>query len=198
MPKRIAVNPDSANGNSPITSIIGDADTIELDGDNSESANDDSGAESDATGSGTEYTDPSSAGSNSSTSAGSGTGKRRGRKPGSRNKSAGGKASATQATNDISGILFTAHLFIAKAVKMDLLEITKEESEELGGAITRVTELYEIPLLSPKHMAFVNLAMVMGNVYGSRLIVASLQKKQAAKVVDMPFDISQATHVSNL
>lgn len=170
---------------------VGESTTGESDGSIGIAAVDDRGTESTDAGDGTQFVDPASAGDNSSAGTGTYTGKRRGRKPGSKNKS---RASATQATADISGILFTAHLFMAKLAKSDVLEITKEESEELGAAITRVSQLYEVPLLSEKHMAWLNLAMVSGNIYGTRLMVLSMNKKQSKNnVVDMPFQPVQAT-----
>lgn len=79
---------------------------------------------------------------------------------------------------------------MAKAVKLDLLEITKDESEQLGAAITRVTELYDVPIMSEKSMAFVNLGMVMASIYGTRAMVIAAQKvdsKKSPNVVTMPF-----------
>ena len=131
------------------------------------------------------YVDPATATATGTGDSGTGTGKRRGRKPGTKNKPRG--TSATQATADLSGMLFTAHLFMAKMLKSEIMEITKEESEELSSAITRVTQLYDVALLSEKNWAFLNLAMVMGNIYGTRLMVISKQSKKKTNVVDMPF-----------
>lgn len=161
---------------------ISESDDSATDGiDNSVSSDIDSGE--------SKFIDPSSL-TGAGTDSGDSTPKRRGRKPGSRNKSRG--TSATQATADVSGILFTIHLFIANFVKNEILAITKEESDQLAAAITRVTELYEIPLLSEKHMAFLNLAMVSGGIYGTRFVALSMQKKkEKANVVTMPFNMAQ-------
>lgn len=76
-------------------------------------------------------------------------------------------------------------------MKNDILAITKEESEQLGAAITRVTELYDVPLLNEKHMAIVNLLMVSGGIYGTRFIAASMMhKKKQAEVITMPFEMA--------
>ena len=78
---------------------------------------------------------------------------------------------------------------------MDILELSKDESDALGAAVTRVSQLYEIPLMSEKAMAWLNLSMVMGSVYGTRFMVASMQSKQAKQnVVDMPSPFQTGTN----
>lgn len=148
---------------------------------------DDRGAESVDAGYDSNFVDPATASIDrgAGAGAGAGTGKRRGRKPGTKNKPRG--TSASQATADLSGMLFTVHMVMAKMVKSELLQITKEEAEELSAAITRVTQLYDVHLLDEKTWAFLNLALVVGNVYGTRLMVATMKNKQEKKnVVDMP------------
>lgn len=168
------------------TGVDGDNATVELDGNAGIATEDDRGTESDNDGDGTEFVNPTTTTTgDSGSAAGAGTGKRRGRKPGTKNKPRG--TSATQATADLSGMLFTIHMVMAKMVKSELMQITKEESEELSAAITRVTQLYDIRLLDEKTWAFINLALVMGNIYGTRLMVVSLETKRAKNnVVDMP------------
>lgn len=157
--------------------------TGESDGIDPIAANGSDGDDSSEYGNSPNYVDPATA--TATSDSGTGTGKRRGRKPGTKNKPRG--TSTSQATADLSGMLFTAHLFMAKMLKSEVIEITKEESEELSSAITRVTQLYDVALLSEKNWAFLNLAMVMGNIYGTRLAVISKQSKKKANVVDMSF-----------
>ena len=159
--------------------------TGESDGIDRIAANGSDGDDSSEYGNSQNYVDPATATAAGTGDSGTGTGKRRGRKPGTKNKPRG--TSTTQATADLSGMLFTVHLFMAKMLKSEVMEITKEESEELSSAITRVTQLYDVALLSEKNWAFLNLAMVMGNIYGTRLMVISKQSKKKTNVVDMPF-----------
>lgn len=128
-------------------------------------------------GNGAEFVDPASA---SGDSDGDSSGrKRRGRPRGSSSK----RTSTTQATADISRILFSLHLGMAKFLKSDVLALSEEESQELGAAITRVTDLYDIRILPEKYMAWINLAVVGGGIYGPRLIVANMKKKPASVIV---------------
>ncbi len=169
-------------------------DSGEFDGTNTISAENDSGAKPSDAGNDTVFVDPTSATAtgDSGTGTGTGTGKRRGRRPGTKNKPRG--TGTTQTTADLSGMLFTIHIVMAKMLKTELLQITKDESEELSAAITRVTQLYDVHLLDEKSWAFLNLALVMGNVYGTRLMVASMKgKHEKHNIVDMPFPIGQAS-----
>lgn len=183
-------NNDNRIGSGENGATIAPNDTGEFDGTNTISAIDDSGTESNNAGNDSVFVDPASA--TATGDSGTGTGKRRGRKPGTKNKSRG--TGTTQTTTDLSGMLFTIHMVMAKMLKTDLLQITKDESEELSAAITRVTQLYDVHLLDEKSWAFLNLALVMGNVYGTRLMVASMKvKHEKHNIVDMPFPIGQAS-----
>lgn len=114
-----------------------------------------------------EFIDPASIASGDSGSSSGGTGKRRGRKPGSRNKSGGGasRASTSKTTDSIAAMLFTIHSVASAIVKVPALKIPKAGCQELAAALMEVTELYEIPLLSEKGMAWANLAAVATKVY---------------------------------
>lgn len=99
------------------------------------------------------------------------------------------RSSASETTKTLSALLFSLHSMAAAFLKVEELQITEEESKQLGEAITRVTELYEIPMLDEKTAAWLNLGMVAVGVYGTRAtaMMFSQKKKQPAKVVDMPF-----------
>lgn len=137
-------------------------------------------------GNGTTFTDPASCrGGGSTPDSGSGT-RRRGRPRGTGGKS---RTTPTQTTSDIAEILYTVHFGIANMFKSEMFAITTDESEKLARAITRVTELYEVRLLPEKQMAWLNLAMALGGVYGPRIAASSFKKKAAKKgpqIVDMP------------
>lgn len=120
-----------------------------------------------------------------------GTGKRRGRKPGSRNRATGtpGK-SASQTSHSISNILFSMHMMASVFFKTPELSMEEEEAKELATAITRVTELYDVPMMDEKTMAWINLAMVGAKIYGPRAVAVTVNKKNKPRqnmgVVDMP------------
>lgn len=115
------------------------------------------------------------------------TGKRRYRRRGGRDSK---RTSPAQATKDISQLLFSLHLGMASFFKSEVLALTEDEAQNLGAAITRVTDLYDIRILPEKYMAWVNLGIVGSGIYGPRLYVLSQQKKRAHQkpipVVTMP------------
>lgn len=133
---------------------------------------------------GTRFVDPAGT---PYTDSGESTGKRRGRPRGSRNAK---RTSPAQATKDISQLLFSLHLGMASFFKSEVLALTEDEAQNLGAAITRVTDLYDIRILPEKYMAWVNLGIVGSGIYGPRLFVLSQQKKRAHQkpipVVTMP------------
>lgn len=125
--------------------------------------------------------DPSELGTGTA-NPGSGTGsdgnapKRRGRKPGSKNGA--GKTSTRSA--DISGlekILFSVHMVLANAVGIEELTLSPDESKELAKAVAEVQSHYDT-VIDPKTMAWVQLAMVAGSVYGPRMIAFNIRKKR--------------------
>jgi hypothetical protein len=163
----------SSNSDSGIESAI------ELDGNNNQPTSDDSESERATVGNGAEFIEPAAAAASASCD-GTDAPRRRGRKPGQRNKPRA--VSATQATNDLSGMLFTAHLFAAQMLKMELLAIDEDEAKRLGAAITRVTQLYDVSILPEKQMAFIQLAMVAGQVYVPRVMSVMAKPKPRATV----------------
>ncbi len=109
------------------------------------------------------------------------SGRRRNRPVGSgRNTSAGSKRkSASETSSSINSILFSMHMMAAAFLKVPELALTMEESENLSEAITRVSELYDIPLMDEKTMAWVNLAIVAGGIYGPRFVAAKINKQKS-------------------
>lgn len=122
------------------------------------------------------------------------TGKRRGRKPGSTNKSSGGKrsgSSTSKTTDSITSMLYVVHSVAGSLLKMPSLKIPKTSCADLAEAITEVTQLYDIPLLDEKGMAWANLAAVAVKVYifnGQGTIVKD-QENQRVSVVSEPMPI---------
>lgn len=107
-----------------------------------------------------------------------GSPRRRGRPRGS--KSPVAKQATKEVQQDLTGLLYSAHLMLAALTKVEELKLDKEEAKELGAAIARVNSEFGGVVVSPKTAACVNLAMVGGAVYGTRLIAYSNRMKQEA------------------
>ena len=78
----------------------------------------------------------------------------------------------------------------ASFLKIPELMISESESEALAKSVARVAEFYDFAILSDEAMAWVNLAMVAGGIYGPRFVAATLrpseEKKPAANVTSWP------------
>ncbi len=102
---------------------------------------------------------------------GSGTGKRRGRKPGSTNKRRGKEAPPNLDT------LILMHTMASVMLHTPELMIDKDEAKALSDALANVQQYIDIPLISPKTMAFVNLAGTMAMMYGTRFVAIGKRRK---------------------
>jgi len=65
----------------------------------------------------------------------------------------------------------------ASFLKVPELMMTEEEANQLAVAIRRVSDLYEVPLLDEKTMAWINLGIVGSKIYGPRVIAATVNSK---------------------
>jgi hypothetical protein len=65
------------------------------------------------------------------------------------------------------------------------LMLAEEEAKALGAAINRVTELYDIAIIPEKQMAWINLIVTAGGIYGPRVVAANARKKKPAQVIHM-------------
>jgi hypothetical protein len=63
------------------------------------------------------------------------------------------------------------------------LVITEEESKKLAAGITRVVELYDVPMLDERSRAWIGLALVGVEVYGTRITAAVVAAKRRPAVV---------------
>lgn len=86
-----------------------------------------------------------------------------------------------QTAQDLSGILMGIHSMAAAFLKVPELELDQVEAKALGDAVNKVQAEYKIPILDPKTMAWINLLMVTGGVYGPRLAAHSIRKKNERK-----------------
>lgn len=148
---------------------------------------DDSGIDSGASGNTQRFVDPATG--NSDTGTGTGT-RRRGRPPGSRNSTR--KSTVTETSRNIGEMLFSLHLGMATFLNSEHWAITEDEADRLGKAIIRVTQCYNINILSEEQLAWVNLAMVAVPIYGTRAFVSVQSKKEKPKIVSKPVTIREA------
>jgi hypothetical protein len=110
-------------------------------------------------------------------------GKRRGGRP-KGSKNATGKQSTKEVSQDLSGLLLSAHSMLAALIKTPELEIDEAEAKRLGDAVARVNREFGVQIMSPKTAAVVNLIMAAGTVYGPRIIAVknNSKRRKAEKV----------------
>jgi len=77
----------------------------------------------------------------------------------------------------------TGHSMLAGITKVAELELTADESVNLASALSTVNAFYQVQV-AEKTLAWVNLAMVSGMIYGTRIIAIRERRAQmrAAKV----------------
>jgi hypothetical protein len=105
-------------------------------------------------------------------------GKRRGGGRPKGSKNATGKQSTKEVSQDLSGLLLSAHAMLAAIVKTPELEIDEAEAKRLGDAVARVNREFGVQIMSPKTAAVVNLIMAAGTVYGPRVIAMKNNSKR--------------------
>jgi hypothetical protein len=70
---------------------------------------------------------------------------------------------------DIGELLFSIHLTLAEFTGWEELQLEKEESKELGGAVREFAKFYGVAF-DPKKVALFNLCLVAGKLYIPRAI----------------------------
>jgi hypothetical protein len=141
--------------------------------------------EPDSDGSGIPTVNPSEIGGSSDAS-----GKRgRGRPRGSRTPSNTSSKSTKQTATDLSGILMSAHMMLASFLNVEELELDQKEAERLSEAVNKVQAEYDMPILSPAQLAWINLLMTTGGLYGPRWVAYSLRMKAERKKAKGPTTI---------
>lgn len=58
------------------------------------------------------------------------------------------------------------------------LAITDDESKKLAAAVSRVVELYDVPLLDERSRAWIGLGLAGVEVYGTRIAAAVVSSKR--------------------
>jgi len=110
--------------------------------------------------------------------------KRRGRKPGT-GPARSGKTPPLD-INGVQALLFSAHNILAAITKTPEFVLSENESEELAKGIANVSRHYDVAA-SAKTVDIMNLAMVAGMIYGSRIMAMRNRKateKKAAREAD--------------
>lgn len=117
-----------------------------------------------------------------------GTGERKrrsdaGKRHSPRRKNANRKTQAEDA-KDLTAVLLSLHLMVSTVTRIEELELSAEEAEQLAVAISRVNELYDGYVIPEKAMAWINLVMAMGTVYGPRMIAYNIRRKREPKTIE--------------
>jgi hypothetical protein len=107
--------------------------------------------------------------------AGSGSGKRRGRPPGS---AAGAKKASKADIGGLESILFSLHMMGAAILDTPELVLDEGEAKALADAAAKVAGHYN-HTIDPRTVAWVNLAMVAGGIYGTRVFAIRARHRAA-------------------
>lgn len=103
--------------------------------------------------------------------------RKRGRPAGSRNK----RSSASETTLDLSGLaaaITSAHIVLSLVTKNDKWALDETEATQLAQAVQNATRHHDIAM-AQKTIDYVNLAVVAGMVYGTRIV--AIRRDSAAK-----------------
>lgn len=126
----------------------------------------------------------------------SGTGEpakgKRGRPKGSTNKT---KSETPLDIGTVETVLFNIHSMVAAATGFDKLAINQTEANTLAKAVATVQNHYPMHV-SAKALAWTNLFMVAGSVYGSRVVAIWADQKAAENDKPMPWQPQQPNSAS--
>lgn len=105
--------------------------------------------------------------------------KRRGRKPGSTNKSSGSKAQSSLDVNGVEALLFSMHNLLATVSNTQELALDKTESKMLAEGVANVARHYDLGA-TQKSIDWANLIQCVGLIYGTRIyaIRSRVQKER--------------------
>jgi hypothetical protein len=76
----------------------------------------------------------------------------------------------------IEGILLSVHMILANLTEIKELALTEDEAKKMADAIERVAMLYDVSA-SEKTIAWTNLAMCFGGIYGTRAFAYNIRRK---------------------
>ena len=113
-----------------------------------------------------------------------GTGKRRGRPRGT-----GSAQVASKKTANLDGIEVTilgVHQMLAAIAATPELELSESESAKLADNIKKVASFYDQSVIAPKTLAWLNLTMCCGTIYGPRIFTIINRPKRIAPKPQAP------------
>jgi hypothetical protein len=99
--------------------------------------------------------------------------KRRGRKPGTKNRTG-----AKKAADSVKPFLLMAHTWASVLLKTPEIALSEDEAEQLNTAYCTFCEYHEIPLLTAKRMSEINLISALFFVYGPRYVAIRNRHKE--------------------
>jgi hypothetical protein len=104
-------------------------------------------------------------------------------------------ASAEKKASDLTAIILSMHMLAANITGIAEVELDEKEAKTLAEAVNRIEALYEVPVLSEKQLAWLNLCMVLGTVYGTRYVAYKVrrrkEKEKQPKTIDaQPFQVN--------
>ena len=105
--------------------------------------------------------------------------RRRGRPPGSRNRTAAETKASSNLIADFESLLLSVHFMGAKILSIPEMEIDEEESKKLSDAIKNVAKHYAVNI-DPKKLAWAQLFAVAGGTYIPRFIAASKREPKTS------------------
>lgn len=103
----------------------------------------------------------------------------RGRPKGSGSRASGKATASPLDIGSVETILFNLHAMVAAATGFDKLALNNEEANSLAKAVNNVQQFYPTHI-SAKSLAWTNLFMVAGTVYGSRAVAIWADQKAEA------------------
>lgn len=104
----------------------------------------------------------------------------RGRPPGSSTGTGAKKEKVSASLEGIEGILLSLHTIAATVLKVPELSLSEPEAKQLTSAMNRVAAHYDVGA-SEKTLAWMNLAVCAGGIYGTRLWSYQLRTKSEAE-----------------
>jgi hypothetical protein len=117
--------------------------------------------------------------SGSGTGGGADSGADTGKPKGKRGRKKGSTSAKKKADLDLSALnslLFTCHVYLAKAVKAPELELSVDEATNMGNAVANVARFYDFSA-SEKTIAWGQLALTVGFIYAPRVYAISERGK---------------------
>ena len=143
--------------------------------------------------------DPATLAPGGTASDGTGEPPKRGRgRPKGSGTGAGSKAQG-KASLDIGSVetlLFNIHGMLAAATKIDALALNNTEANSLASAVVNVQQYYPMHI-SAKALAWSNLIMVAGSVYGSRAVTIWAEMKIKEQEANNPASPPSNVHPIN-